>query len=234
MIALRKTSIAIARRACPWAAAALLCGCNGVMMGDIFELVDAGPELPVKQAQRVDLLLMIDNSSSMADKQQILAAAVPDLVARLTNPACVNKETGAETTVAGPAEPCPPGTGRKHDPVRDMHVGVITSSLGGHGADSCSNLPSSAYNPHMEDMARLVARGPAGEVATWQNKGFLFWDASGKGDPPGDDDAALFSSRMRDIVAGVGQDGCGFEAPLEAWYRFLVDPEPYQTMVAAD
>ncbi len=30
------------------------------------------------------------------------------------------------------------------------------------------------------------------------------------------------------MVIGVGQIGCGYEAQLESWYRFLVDPEPYE------
>ena len=27
-------------------------------------------------------------------------------------------------------------------------------------------------------------------------------------------------------MAAAGENGCGYEASLEAWYRFLVDPEP--------
>ena len=33
-----------------------------------------------------------------------------------------------------------------------------------------------------------------------------------------------------DLVIGVGQHGCGYEASLEAAYRFLIDPEPYDTI----
>src|SRR5215471_10175341 len=51
---------------------------------------DAGPP----SARRVDALFMVDNSSSMADKQAILAAVVGDLVNRLVNPACVDPTTG--------------------------------------------------------------------------------------------------------------------------------------------
>src|SRR5258708_3323593 len=39
---------------------------------------------------KLDVLLMIDNSASMGDKQDYLAAAVPDLVARLVTPNCVD------------------------------------------------------------------------------------------------------------------------------------------------
>ncbi|HLM71078.1 MAG TPA: hypothetical protein VK459_00240, partial [Polyangiaceae bacterium] len=35
---------------------------------------------------------------------------------------------------------------------------------------------------------------------------------------------------FKNIVTGVGQIGCGYESQLEGWYRFLVDPEPYETI----
>src|SRR3954468_23649260 len=47
----------------------------------------------VSQAQvdKVDLLFMIDNSSSMGDKQAILADAVPNLITGLLKPQCVDQ-----------------------------------------------------------------------------------------------------------------------------------------------
>src|SRR6516162_1865621 len=46
---------------------------------------------------KIDLVFMIDNSASMADKQQILADAIPDLVNRLVDPICVNPD-GSDST----------------------------------------------------------------------------------------------------------------------------------------
>ena len=40
---------------------------------------------------RLDVLFAVDNSPSMIDKRQILADAVPDLIARLANPLCVDE-----------------------------------------------------------------------------------------------------------------------------------------------
>src|SRR5512136_2610123 len=40
----------------------------------------------------IDLLFMIDNSSSMADKQAVLSDAIPQLVKRLVNPGCINQD----------------------------------------------------------------------------------------------------------------------------------------------
>jgi hypothetical protein len=35
---------------------------------------------------------------------------------------------------------------------------------------------------------------------------------------------------FQSMVTGVGQHGCGYEASLEAIYRFLIEPEPYLTV----
>ncbi len=58
----------------------------------------------------IDLLLMIDNSSSMADKQATLAAAVPQLLGELVAPNCVdasgNSATPAVAATLGSSDPC--------------------------------------------------------------------------------------------------------------------------------
>ena len=53
-------------------------------------LPEAAPPPIRPRADNIDLLFMIDNSGSMADKQIILAKAIQDLVDRLTNPLCVD------------------------------------------------------------------------------------------------------------------------------------------------
>jgi hypothetical protein len=158
---------------------------------------------------------MIDNSSSMADKQQFLAQAIPDLVDRLVHPACVNPDG----TPANPAANCTAPAHPDFDPVTDIHVGIISSSLGGHGAQVCGEVD---FRPdaHNLDMAHLLSRGAAGDVATYMNEGFLNWDGN----------SAAFINNFSAMVRGVGQHGCGYEASLEAVYRFLVDPEPYQSI----
>ena len=35
---------------------------------------------------------------------------------------------------------------------------------------------------------------------------------------------------LTNMVRGVADNGCGFESQLESWYRFLVDPAPYETL----
>src|SRR5690606_15480387 len=52
---------------------------------------------------KIDLLFVIDNSISMADKQAILAVAVPGLVERLINPDCVQTDSTGNVTARQPA-----------------------------------------------------------------------------------------------------------------------------------
>ena len=201
----------------------------------------AGPEIlsTASRVERIDLLLAVDGSRSMADKQQIFAEAVPDLVRALVNPRCVDP-AGASAAMqpAGPLEACPPGTTREMEPILDLHVGIVSSSLGGRGSDACQEEAE-------DDRGRLVARGPSGApVETYEGKGFLAWDPAQTLEPPGEADSEQDSAAdpgggalapaLRDMVLGVGQLGCGFEAQLESWYRFLVDPEPSESIVVED
>src|SRR3954471_12448585 len=92
--------------------------------------------VPQPAIDKVDVLVMVDNSSSMADKQRILADAVPDLIRGLVQPKCVDKKTRAPTGVlADPlkaeGQQCAAGSEPAFVPITDMHIGVISSSLGG-------------------------------------------------------------------------------------------------------
>ncbi len=182
----------------------------------------------VTVTDKVDILLVIDNSRSMADKQQILGYAVPALLDSFINPSCVDSEgIPADQQPSQPSEPCPAGYGRQVPPQRNLHLGVITSSLGGHGADTCD--PD--LEPTNDDHAHLITRTvDGGTVETYEGLGFLAWDPDAQLDPPGSSNAAGLTEDLVDMVLGAGQHGCGFEAQLESWYRFLVEPTPYQSI----
>ncbi|MEO7330603.1 MAG: hypothetical protein ABI193_18660, partial [Minicystis sp.] len=110
-------------------------------------------KLPQSRVDKIDLVLMIDNSGSMADKQAILADAVPDLVKGLVDPLCVD-EKGIPTSAPpkSPLDPCPHGTAREFEPIKDIHIGIISSSLGGHGAvETCSKSADFGGNPSNDD-----------------------------------------------------------------------------------
>jgi hypothetical protein len=177
---------------------------------------------------KIDLLFMIDNSSSMADKQTILAAVVGDLVGRLVDPVCIDMNgnvVGARQANGGCAVGQP-----DFDAVKDIHIGIISSSLGSHGATNGNGQevcpdPDTKTNAHNKDMAHLLTRtlvnGVEGTVAG-APKGFLTWTGSGTADS--------IVMPFRSMVTGVGQHGCGYEAQLESIYRFLNDPNPYASI----
>lgn len=189
---------------------------------------DPGCHPPGDQALRVDLVLAIDNSRSMADKQEILALTIPDLVQAFTNPRCVDAQGNpVPQQPADHTQDCPnAASSREFEPVFDMHIGIVSSSIGGHGADVC---PDGVGNSN--DRGHLLSRAPGGgTVATYEDKGFLAWDPGCQLDPNGETDPAPFIENVRLAVLGVDQVGCGFESQLESWYRFLIDPSPYQSI----
>ena len=81
---------------------------------------------------KIDLVLVVDNSQSMADKQAILALAIPDLIVGLVNPACLDNTTNlpvsAATQPADPISACPANSTREFTPVLDIHIGLLSSS----------------------------------------------------------------------------------------------------------
>jgi hypothetical protein len=178
-------------------------------------------------AKKVDILLVIDNSASMSDKQQILSASVADLLQSYVNPRCLDANCAVASQPASPSDPCPAGSAREFAPVVDMHVGVITTSLGGHGSDTClgDKVPSE------NDKGHLIDRKPfSGTVSTYQSLGFLAWDPTKMLQPPGTTSTEELAQTIGTIVQGAGEEGCGFESQLESWYRFAIDPDPYQSI----
>jgi hypothetical protein len=189
---------------------------------------------------KIDLLFMIDNSISMADKQEVLQLAVPDLVERLVNPVCVDPDTGAQQ--APPADinaDCPPPFVREFNAIRDIHIGVISSSLGDYGAGTCVPDPQQPREPYMDeqysDNGRMVGARPRAlggfpgipslNLADRPEgtPGFLRWLAPSDQPTP---DIDAFAGTFQSLVRVTGEHGCGYEMSLEAWYRFLVDPNP--------
>lgn len=175
---------------------------------------------------KIDMLFMIDNSISMADKQDFLKEAVPQLVSRLITPACVDPAGAPTGCNADAAGDCACGGEPEFNPVKNIHIGVITSSIGGHGGDTCSPA-SGQFNETQNDRAHLVGTvRPSAGLTSYSNLGFLWWDPEGKQTPPGEGNQAALISAFQAHVGAAGEQGCGYEASLEAWYRFLIDPEP--------
>jgi hypothetical protein len=170
--------------------------------------------------EKIDLLLVIDNSISMADKQEILAAAVPALVKRLVTPRCLLLDgvtpTGESIDATGS---CPDGSRPEFAPVRDINIGVISSSLGGA-------LTGCADGPETNDGAHLLDRVPEGSPApNFVKRGVLNWDPDDQREG-GEADVERLARDVGNLVRGAGQNGCAYEMQLEAAYRFLADPAP--------
>jgi hypothetical protein len=199
------------------------------------EVTKVGSQVAVN---RVDLLFLIDNSRSMGDKQQYLAAAVPDLLNRLLTPNCVSVTDA--TQVIGPSVDGQCASGRiEFPPVHDMHIAVVTSAMGSLGGDVCPDPMGAGPGPNgQNDYGELVNRANVADAPD----GFLGWFpptaanagiSATPGTPSPASTAALVSD-FQGLVTGVGQSGCGIEAQLESWYRFLVQPDPFQTVVASN
>ncbi len=193
------------------------------------ELIEPNRSVVINEAltqskvDKIDILLAIDDSGSMADKQDILAFAVPDLVGALVNPNCVDTEGAVVSTPAGPLEECAAGSRREFEPVLDIHIGVISSSMGTRGSPwrDCPN-----------DGGKLLSRTElAADQPTFEDKGFLVWEPEVDAPVPGQyTDPSQLTADLSAMVRGVGQVGCGHEAQLESWYRFLVDPKPHASV----
>jgi hypothetical protein len=171
---------------------------------------------------KLDILFAIDNSLSMGDKQQVLAAAVPQLLRRLTNPDCVDPNpvtSVAPVQMADPVASCPTGMEREFAPINDIHIGVVTSALGDFGGDTCPE--DGAQNTAQNDHAWLVG---ALTRTNGSLPNFLGWTKANAADYAASIQAKL--AEFKNHVAAATELGCGYEMTLEAWYRFLIDPKP--------
>jgi hypothetical protein len=217
---------------------------GGGSSGGVATLVTSG---------KVDILIDIDNSASMGDKQDYLKAAIPDLIDGLVNPSCIDATTGAFVAQSVDGA-CASGV-LEYAPVHDMHIAVITSSLGARGGDVCSptsmaQAPFENVLAHNDDQAHLINRtltyadggasvteGVLADPAPVPDDEFLYWyPGSTDGGAPGPGTPIVDSTRVEgdvgQLVGGAGVFGCGIESQLESWYRFLIQPDPYASISA--
>jgi len=179
---------------------------------------DAGPP---KLTSKLDLLFVVDNSISMADKQAELARAIPVMIRDLVSPS---------TDPSGKA-------------FTSLHVGVITTSLGSHGTSACAvEITSRSAN----DRGHLLPRSGEGSGSgfavstggtvvsaacpspvtaspiTW-----AFDASAGSADYYSSTGAIVAGTATSCVILSAREQGCGYEEGLEAMYHFLIDPAPY-------
>src|SRR6185437_1909519 len=109
---------------------------------------------------------------------------------------------------------CPMGSTYEFPPVKDIHIGLLSSSLGTFGADGCpekapqtcgGSTPNSISN---DDHGHLITRtDPCGaisppDVPTYQNEGFLQWDPAQALTPPGTQATSDLATAVTSMVIG--------------------------------
>jgi len=145
----------------------------------------------IARVDKVDLLFVIDNSNSMAGEQAQLRAQFPRLMEALT--------TGLRA----------PDDTRPFTPVRDLHVGVVSTDMGIAGVE----LPPSCHADGGDD-GRLETQPRGDRDCAAQYPSFLMYEAG----------TSSASDLARDFacVAQLGTGGCGFEQQLEAPLKALM------------
>jgi hypothetical protein len=145
--------------------------------------------------RKLDLLFMIDDSSSMAPLQAKLRAQVPSFIDTLADAA-----TGA---------------------LPDLHVAVVSSSYGAGAWANVNQCHSASTDPNTlgDDQGRFLqgAVGPNASPCTMLHAGAKFLQTNNGGAPNFDGD-------LRDAVGcitNLGDKGCGFESQFESIYYAL-------------
>ncbi len=178
------------------ATSALVVGCAGAEEAPC-ELSTLVAYVPAGTAPDVDLLLMIDDSSSTAEVQASLATELPRVIQVL---AAGNLHPEDGVTI-----------GSDFEPVQSLQVGIVSSDMGSGGF----TVPTCA-EPRFGEDGVLLHRGntAAGCMATYPTA-FLGYDPSAPGADP--------TTFARDVscIAVLGTGGCGFEQPLEAILKAL-------------
>jgi hypothetical protein len=151
-----------------------------------------GQRIQVTNVDNVDLLFMIDNSNSMAEEQLNLIEELPRLVQVLASGD--RNSDGA----------------RDFNPVRSLHVGVVTSDL---GAGPNTGVPTCGMGLGDDGILRSRSRSTTAPCMATYPSGVFEFDRD-------TDDPAAFAAEVG-CVANIGTGGCGFEQQLETSLKAL-------------
>jgi hypothetical protein len=177
-------------------AGATLCGAGLVCSDGACACTPGAP----RDTDELDLLLVIDNSGSLGEEQVTFSRELPRLVRMLAS-----GDRDADGTV-------------DFDPVRSLHVGVVTTDMGvgGHLVPTCGG---GTFGSRFGDDGILATRGQTaipGCMATYPPI-FEFQRER--------DDADAFGTDLA-CVATTGTGGCGYEQQLEAMLKALSPSAP--------
>jgi hypothetical protein len=172
--------------------------CGGSLGGCLDrDLLPVGPcvvsgvsnAVPIQNIDKVDLLFVVDDSSSMKEEQELLRRELPALIRALT-------------------------TGQRRDgttfaPIKDLHLGVVSTDLGTPGVSSFFE----GCDARGDQGALLGTPAPDAACVVQSATGvpFLSFQA-------GVDDAERVASDFQ-CIANLGTEGCGLEQQLESMLR---------------
>jgi hypothetical protein len=200
-----------------------------------------GPSQPAGSTDKLDLLLMIDNSGSMAEEQAKLADVLDDMVLVLTT---------------GQIDPSMPKPKPDFPPVQSLHIGVVSSDMGVNGAPPQKSCGALSFKPDERDtqQATEFLIKPLGDDGVLHTSTVVatagIWVQPTPGavpveKVPGDPACAgiVFPPGQKyvDFQAGVtnpqdaakrvsciaklGKNGCGLEQQLESVLKALTPPD---------
>ncbi len=149
--------------------------------------IDAAAPTPCRTALPVDMLWVIDNSNSMAEEQESLAANFPALIDVLTHPPDSD----------GDGEP-------DYPPLTDLRVGVVSTDMGVGDNGGVIGCPSATGD---DGVMVSESRAP-GSCAGVRTAGPPWLQFDGTNGDAFETDFACLSS--------LGTNGCGLEQQLEA------------------
>jgi len=148
----------------------------------------------------VDLLFLVDDSGSMAPKQEALKQRFPALIAMIEGFATQGHKAS-------------------------YHIGVVTSDLGAPGIACGSNLGGKLQQRGLAKSNTPGCVGPVGKPYIDYDQRSGVDNFSSTGQTLEQTFSCMASVVDPDGTAG-GHTGCGFESQLEAVYRALHDPIP--------
>jgi hypothetical protein len=228
-------------------------GCLERPLAAVIPVTQSGisEEVRNESVDKVDLLLVVDNSGSMRDNQANIMAQFGPLIDLLVNPPCIsrmNPMAAEHACMAGNADDVP-----KYPAVKDLHVGVVSSDLGTPGSTvpGCDDsdrgddglLNPIRNGPALQSHLPWAPRRPNAETAPAgfrpmacnndpnQFPAFITF-CSNAADMSCDVAGMNASTRLPATFAdwfkcnaGLFVNGCGLESQLEGMWRGLVEKD---------
>ncbi len=175
---------------------------------------------------KVDLLFAVDDSAAMADKQRVLASTVPRFVERFVRPRCRNADGTPNGLTASADGLCASGT-PEFKPITDIHIGIVTSSMGNFGTPATCDTEGTNLRGHLVNDGRsaAIAHEPSGFLAYTGNA-----TSAGTGAQNPYTDAEKFAGNFGAFINNLQERGCGYESQLESVHHFLVQPDPWKAI----